>query len=31
VGLIRRSSGGLARGAFLDGELVYDLPLVPAA
>jgi GNAT superfamily N-acetyltransferase len=31
VGLIRRSSGGRARGAFLDGELVYDLPLVPAA
>jgi GNAT superfamily N-acetyltransferase len=31
VGLIRRSSRGLARGAFLDGELVYDLPLRPAA
>ena len=31
VGLIRRSSGGRARGAFLDGELVYDLPLGRAA
>ena len=31
VGLIRRSSRGQARGAFLDGELVYDLPLVASA
>jgi GNAT superfamily N-acetyltransferase len=31
VGLIRGSSGGRARGAFVDGELAYVLPLVPAA
>ena len=30
VGLIRRF-GSSSRGAFVDGELVYDLPLVPAA
>ena len=30
VGMIRRLSPG-ARAAFVDGELVYDLPLAPAA